>query len=41
MQTVETDRRRHAIIEQVIADLKNGAFAHATHYLESATGGAV
>lgn len=28
MLTAETDHRRHAIIEQVIADLKNGALAH-------------
>jgi len=28
MLTAEADHRRHAIIEQVIADLKNGALAH-------------
>jgi len=28
MLTVEADHRRHAIIEQVIADLKNGPLAH-------------
>jgi len=28
MLTAETDHRRHAIIEQVIADLKDGALAH-------------
>jgi hypothetical protein len=28
MLTAEADHRRHAIIEQVIADLKNGPFAH-------------
>jgi hypothetical protein len=28
MLTAETDHRRHAIIEQVIADLKNGPLAH-------------
>src|SRR6476659_2020597 len=28
MLNAEADHRRHAIIEQVIADLKNGALAH-------------
>ena len=28
MLTAEVDHRRHAIIEQVIADLKNGPLAH-------------
>ena len=28
MLTAEADHRRHAIIEQVIADLKNGPLAH-------------
>jgi hypothetical protein len=28
MLQAETDHRRHAIVEQVIVDLKSGAFAH-------------
>ena len=28
MQQAEADHRRHAVIEQVIADLKNGPLAH-------------
>jgi hypothetical protein len=31
----EADHRRHAIIEQVIADLKNGPLAHPAERLES------